>query len=183
MHVYNIKINGGLALKIIIFLLSLFMLIVFAFSVYRIFFTSGKFFVKDKVKAREVTEIDSDNYTNILQAVHENIDSYIGLKIKFTGYVYRIIDFDEDQFVLARDMVINDEGTQTVIVGFLCNYHKIKDIETGTWVEIVGTIEKGKYHNEEIPIIQVEELKETEEPEEPFVPIPDNSYIPTSGIL
>lgn len=37
MRVYNIKINGGLALKIIIFLLSLFMLIVFAFSVYRIF--------------------------------------------------------------------------------------------------------------------------------------------------
>ena len=74
-------------------------------------------------------------------------------------------------------------GTQTVIVGFLCNYSKIKEIETGTWVEIVGTIEKGKYHNEEIPIIQVEELKETEEPEEPFVPIPDNSYIPTSGIL
>ena len=183
MRVYNIKLNGGLVLKIIIFLLSLFMLIVFLFSVYRIFFSSGKFFVKDKITAEEVTEIEPENYTNILQAVHEDLDSYVGLKIKFTGYVYRIIDFDEDQFVLARDMVINDEGTQTVIVGFLCNYSGINQFQDGTWIEITGTIKKGKYHNEEIPIINVEKIKEAEEPEEPFVPIPDNTYIPTSGIL
>lgn len=183
MRIYNIKINGGLALKIIIFLLSLFMLIVFFLSIYRIFFTSGKFFVKDKITSNDITEIDPDNYTNILQAVHENIDSYIGLKIKFIGYVYRIIDFNENQFVLARDMVINDEGTQTVIVGFLCESSIIEKFEDGLWVEIVGTIKRGKYHNEEIPIIDVEKIKEAEEPEEPFVPIPSNSYIPTSGIL
>lgn len=183
MRIYNIKINGGLALKIIIFLLSLFMLIVFLLSIYRIFFTSGKFFVKDKVTPNDITEIDPDNYTNILQAVHENIDSYIGLKIKFTGYVYRIIDFNENQFVLARDMVINDEGTQTVIVGFLCDYSHIKNFETGKWIEVIGTIKRGKYHNEEIPIIDVEKIKEVNEPEEPFVPIPNNTYIPISGIL
>ena len=43
MRVYNIKLNGGLVLKIIIFLLSLFMLIVFLFSVYRIFFQVENF--------------------------------------------------------------------------------------------------------------------------------------------
>ena len=40
MHIYNIKINGGKALKIIIILLSLFMLMVFLFSIYKIFFSS-----------------------------------------------------------------------------------------------------------------------------------------------
>ena len=80
-------------------------------------------------------------------------------------------------------MVINDEGTQTVIVGFLCDYSHIKNFETGKWIEVIGTIKRGKYHNEEIPIIDVEKIKEAEEPEEPFVPIPDNTYIPTSGIL
>ena len=49
MHIYNIKINGGKALKIIIILLSLFMLMVFLFSIYKIFFSSGKFFVKDRI--------------------------------------------------------------------------------------------------------------------------------------
>ena len=80
-------------------------------------------------------------------------------------------------------MVINDEGTQSVIVGFLSNYSDINQFQDGTWIEITGTIKKGKYHNEEIPIIDVEKIKEAEEPEEPFVPIPSNSYIPTSGIL
>ena len=41
MHIYNIKINGGKALKIIIILLSLFMLMVFLFSIYNILHKFG----------------------------------------------------------------------------------------------------------------------------------------------
>lgn len=119
MHIYNIKINGGKALKIIIILLSLFMLMVFLFSIYKIFFSSGKFFVKDRIEQNEIKEINADEYTNILQAVHDDLDSYIGLKIKFSGYVYRILDFNEKQFVLGRDMLINTENNQSVVVVFL----------------------------------------------------------------
>ena len=119
MFVYNCKINGGKLLKIIIILLSIFMLVVFGISIYRIFFASGRFVVRDKVKSNEITEIEAENYTNILQAVHDNPDSYIGMKVKFTGYMYRLLDFNEKQFVLARDMFINNSKTQTVVVGFL----------------------------------------------------------------
>ena len=38
MLIYNLKVNGGAALKMIIAVLSLFMLIVFGISIYRIFF-------------------------------------------------------------------------------------------------------------------------------------------------
>ena len=54
------------------------MLFVFGISVNKIFFTSGKFSVDDKITANEITEIQPENYTNVLQAVHEDIDSYIG---------------------------------------------------------------------------------------------------------
>ena len=60
MFIYNFKIYGGLALKIIIVVLSLFMLGVFAISVYKIFFTSGKFLVKDKIEANEISEVNRD---------------------------------------------------------------------------------------------------------------------------
>ena len=172
MHIYNIKINGGKALKIIIILLSLFMLMVFLFSIYKIFFSSGKFFVKDRIEQNEIKEINADEYTNILQAVHDDLDSYIGLKIKFSGYVYRILDFNEKQFVLGRDMLINTENNQSVVVGFLCENK-----------EIVGEITKGKYHNSEIPIIKVTEIKKVDMPENIFVLPPNKTYIPTSGIL
>lgn len=183
MFIYNFKINGGRALKIIIVLLSLFMLGVFAISIYRIFFTEGKFLVKDKIQAKEVTEIETENYTNILQAVHDNPESYIGMKITFTGYIYRLIDFKEEQFVIARDMFINESKTQSVVVGFLCQYKNADNFGDGEWVNITGTIEKGKYHNEEIPIVKVTDVQKAIEPENSFVNPPSNTYIPTSGIF
>lgn len=183
MFIYNVKINGGIALKMIIVILSIFMLIVFGISIYRIFFTSGKFSVDDRIVAKEITEITPENYTNVLQAVHDDLKSYEGMKIKFTGYVYRLIDFKENQFVLARDMYINEEKTQSVVVGFLAKYKDAKDLNDGEWVELTGTIEKGKYHNEEIPIINVTDFKSVESPENPFVMPPSNTYIPTSGLL
>ena len=183
MFIYNFKINGGRALKLIIAILSLFMLVVFGISIYRIFFTSGKFVVNDKIKAKDVTEIAPDNYTNILQAVHEKPDSYIGMKIKFTGYIYRVLDFKEDQFVIARDMFINESKTQYVVVGFLCQYKDVNKFDDGTWVTLTGTIKMGKYHNEDIPIIEVTDLQETTEPDDAFVMPPNNTYIPTSGLL
>ena len=183
MFIYNFKINGGIVLKLIIVVLSIFMLIVFGISVYRIFFTSDKFQVNDTILAKEINEIRADNYTNILQAVHEDLDSYIGVKIKFSGYIYRLIDFKEDEFVLGRDMLINQEQTQSVVVGFLCQYKDIKNFEDGTWVDIIGVIEKGKYHNEEIPLINILEIEETNKPADAFVNPPSNAYVPTSGIL
>ena len=183
MFIYNLKINGGMALKIIIVILSLFMLIVFGISVYRIFFTSGKIEINDRFVQNELIDIHPKNYTNILQAVHENPDSYLGKEIKFTGHIYRLIDFQDNQFVLARDMLLNEERTQSVVVGFLSEYKNAKDFKDGDWVELTGIIEMGEYHNKEIPIIKVKEMQKTSEPENPFVFSPDDTYIPTNGIL
>lgn len=183
MFIYNVKINGGIALKAIIVILSIFMLFVFGISVYKIFFTSGKFEVNDRIQTKEIIQINSDNYANILQSVHDDLGSYVGMKIKITGYIYRVIDFEENQFVIARDMYINEEKLQSVIIGFLTQYKNAINFKNGEWVELIGVIEKGKYHNEEIPIIKVTELKQVELPKNPFVMPPSDSYIPTSGLL
>jgi len=183
MFIYNLKINGGMALKIIIVVLSIFMLIVFGISVYKIFFANGNFSVEDKIETNEITEIKPENYTNILQAVHDDLESFIGMKIRFTGYVYRLIDFEDEQFVLARNMFINKEETQSVVVGFLSQYKEAQNLKDEEWIEITGVIEKGKYHNKEIPIIKVKELKKVSEPENSFVTSPNDTYITTSGLL
>lgn len=183
MKVYNIKINGGKTLKLIIIVLSIIMLIFFVYSLDRIFINSGKFFINDKIENKDMVTLEKDSYTNILQAVHENLNEYVGIKIKFSGYVYRLIDFDENQFVLARDMIINEDGTQYVVVGFLCESKEIKDFKDGEWIEIIGEIEKGEYHKQEIPLIKVNEINKIDVPEDPFVLHPDKNYIPTNGVL
>lgn len=121
------------------------------------------------------------NYTNILKSVHDNPDEYIGQKIKFSGYVYRIIDFTEKDFVLARNMVVSSDF-QTVVVGFLCNYEKAKDFEDGAWIEITGTIKKGIYHGE-MPVIDIDNIQKIEKPSDEYVYPPDDHYIPTSSFM
>ena len=44
-------------------------------------------------KNTEIRQINTSNYTNVLKAVHDDIDSYVGLKIHFSGYVYRLFRF------------------------------------------------------------------------------------------
>ena len=54
-------------------------------------------------------------------------------------------------------------------------------INKNGWIR--GTIKKGKYHNSEIPIIKITEIKEVEQPDMPYVMPPSDTYIPTSGLL
>lgn len=181
MFIFNVKVNGKLCFKILMIIMGLVVLAIFALSIYKIFFAQNEVMItNDEINHSDVTEMTPNNYTNILKAVHENMDSYLGKEIKFSGYVYRVIDFSDNQFVLARDMVID---SQAYVVGFLSEYDKIRDFEDGTWVEIIGTITKGNYHKKDIPIIKVKELKIIEKPQDEFVSPPENTYIPTSAIL
>ena len=81
----------------------------------------------------------------------------VGKKINFTGYVYRVIDLEDNQFVLARNMYISDK-LEYVIVGFLCEYDDLKNFKDGTWVNVTGEIVKGDYHGD-MPIVKVFEIK------------------------
>lgn len=138
--------------------------------------------LKDTIKQENVYELTADNYTNVLQAVCQNIDSYIGTKVHFVGYVYRVLDFNDEQFVLARNMIIDKNTNQSLIVGFLCSSKDVKNFEDGTWVDVTGTIVKGDYYGD-IAMIRVDKIFETSEPEDLFVYPPDKNYIPTNGIL
>ncbi|MCL2355027.1 MAG: hypothetical protein FWC68_04040 [Oscillospiraceae bacterium] len=102
----------------------------------------------------------------------------MGILVSFSGYIYRLNDFADNQFVLARDMVMSEN--ETFIVGFLCEYPPSMNFPGGTWVEITGEITIGHYHGE-IPVIQVFEIAQIEAPtDDIYVYPPDDAYIPTS---
>ena len=180
MFVYNLKVNGNVIFRTIIISIILVSLIVFSVSVYN-FYNKSKFVINDSLPSNSIAEIEAHEYTNILKQVYDNVDTYIGQSINFTGYVYKLYDFNETEFVLARDMLINSDS-QSVVVGFLCSYDKAKDLKEGTWVNVTGEIIKGYYHNE-IPVIDINKIEEASKPEEEYVYPPDDTYIPTSVIL
>ena len=85
---------------------------------------------------------------------------------------------EKNQFVLARNMILN-QASQTVIVGFLCQYDNIQDFKELSWVHVTGTIEKG-YLDGEIPILKITNIEKANKPKDEFVYPPDDTYIPTS---
>ena len=182
MFIYNVKVNGSKTFKYFFIAITLLVTIIVGVVSLKIFHGSYNNSEKSSCLPQEkISKITANNYTNVLKAVHDNIDDYVGMQINFTGYVYRLIDFNENQFVLARDMVISSDR-QTVVVGFLCECDSIKGYEDNSWVEITGTITKGDYHGA-MPIIKITEIKKANRPNEEMVYPPDDSYIPTSGVI
>ena len=181
MFVYNFKINGSKVFKIFFICVVIIIVIIVGIVSYRIFNGAEQSKNSPCSPKNGVSVISAKNYTNILKAVHENIDSYVGLKIQFIGYVYRVADLKENQFILSRDMIISSDF-KYVIVGFLSEYDNAKDFENDTWVEVTGEIFKGTYHGD-MPILKVTEIKKVNTPSEEYVYPPDESYIPTDGIL
>ncbi len=180
MFILNFKVNGNKLGKIFLGILLVIILIITFIVCYRIL--GNQFFkTNDKLKQNDVQELTVTNYTNVLKTVHDDIDTYVGQKIKFSGYVFRMLDFNQNQFVLARDMIISSDF-QTVVVGFLSEYEEIKQYEDNTWIEIVGEITKGNYHGD-MPILKIEQIQKIEKPQDEFVYPPDDSFVTTSTVL
>ena len=180
MFILNFKVNGNKLGKIFLGILLVIILIVTFIVCYRIL--GNQFFkTNDNLKQNEVQELTVTNYAKVLKTVHDDINTYVGQKIKFSGYVFRMLDFNQNQFVLARDMIISSDF-QTVVVGFLSEYEEIKQYEDNTWIEIVGEITKGNYHGD-MPILKIEQIQKIEKPQDEFVYPPDDSFVTTSTVL
>lgn len=179
MFIYNIKLGGSKLFKFMFIFIFAFVVGLCAFIGYKIFTSSIN--VNDNIYQDEFNELTNKNYSTILKAIHDDVDSYIGTKIKFSGFVYRVYDLDTEQFVLGRNMIISSDF-QTVVIGFLCHYNNAINLKDNTWVEVEGTITKGEYHGD-MPILEVTSLKQIEKPNDEYVYPPDENYIPTSTIL
>lgn len=178
MFICNVKFDYKFLLKILFVIVTIVLFGMIGFRIYHMFHTNQN---STCLPTPNVANINSDNYTNILKSVHDNLDEYVGQKIHFTGYVYRVYDFSETQFVLARNMKVTSDN-QTLVVGFLCNYKEASKFSDNTWVEITGKITKGDYHGD-IPVIEIEEIQSCNKPQDDLVTPPDDLYIPTSALF
>lgn len=180
MFVCNVKVNGNKIFKIFFTIVTIILVFILIFVSYKVF-SGAKSSTSSCMPPNDVFTIYSNNYTNVLKTVHDDIDTYVGKKINFTGYVYRILDLKDNQFILARNMIISSDF-KYVVVGFLCEYEDIKNFEEETWVNVTGEITKGDYHGD-MPIIKVIDITPCDKPNEELVYPPDENYIPTSSIL
>ena len=180
MFIYNLKIDGNKLGKIFLGILLGIIIIITDMVAYRIL-VNNFFKTNDDTNSVKVQELTVSNYTNVLKTVHDNIDDYVGMRVSFSGYIHRMVDFKDNQFVLARDMVISSD-LQTVIVGFLCECDDIKQYADKTWIQIEGEIIKGDYHGD-MPILKITKIQKIDKPSDEYVYPPDAAFVPTSAIF
>lgn len=158
MFVFNLKLN----LKKILILVAVVIVMV------ALFFEISNL-LKDKSNNTFDYVLDTENFTEILKTVHDNIDENIGKTIKLSGFVFRLPDFRANYFVCGRNMLLDDEEK---VVGFLCTYAQDIELKDNEWIEITGTIVKG-YYMTDMPIIQITNIDKITAPANTFVKTPD----------
>ena len=178
MFIFNLKMNKKALCRAFIAISLLIIIIIILYIIFIMFFNKKSTCDSGK---NDLIELNEANYTNFLKAANEDVNSYIGSKVKIVGYVYRLIDFEKNQFVVARDMKVG-KTSQSLIVGFLCESNEASKYSDGTWIEIIGRIKKGRF-NDELAILDVISIRETNKPENIFVNPPDKTYIPTSSLF
>ena len=168
MFIHNFNLGKNKMSKVLIFIAVLLIILLLFFSIRSIYNSSkeeGK--IAEEQGNNEIIEITSNDYTNFLKDCHANIDSYVGIKVKICGYVYRMPDFNNTQFVLSRTMVLNSANSG-VVVGILTECKNAADFEDGEWVEVTGTISKGDYKGV-MPILNVIDINLSQIPEDEYV--------------
>ena len=184
MFVYNLKVSRTKMMKWLFIVIAIVLILFFSIATYRILKQSKAASLernKDEMQTTDVITITSSQYTNVLKEVHDQLPSYLGKKVSISGYVYRLADFEKNQFVIARDMVISSD-MRTLVVGFLCQWKDSMKLENNAWVELTGTITKGHYR-EDIPIIEVSDIKNIQKPKDAYVYPPDDAFVPTATIF
>ena len=159
MIICNFKLNKKAIFKTVLGIMTIICISIGIAGIYNVLNSmeqKDNNFVNDSIPSSEVATLTAENYTNILKEVHDDIDTYVGQKISFSGYVYR--------------------------VSFLCSSEKAKDYKTYSWVNITGEITKGSYNNSYIPILKITAIEETNKPENANVTLPDDEYVPTAVI-
>lgn len=119
MFIFNLKINKNSFFKIIIAICSIVCIGLMVVAIYKIYNISKISNQDECLPQKGIATISDKNYTNVLKMVNDDLNTYIGQEITFTGYVYRVSDIKENEFILARDMIVSTSPKQTVVVRFL----------------------------------------------------------------
>ena len=75
--------------------------------------------ISNNITNNKILEINSNNFTTFLKNCNENIDSYVGKTVHISGFVYRLSDFAQNQFVVARLMPIHYESASNKKSNFM----------------------------------------------------------------
>lgn len=129
MFVLNVKFNKKIFIKVFTIVVIILVTTLFIFTIKKVIIPVSKNkMLKTNVNADDISnnkinnkilEINSNNFTTFLKNCNENIESYVGKTVHISGFVYRLSDFAQNQFVVARLMPIHYESASNKKSNFM----------------------------------------------------------------
>ena len=115
-----------------------------------------------------VIQVNSKNFVFSLDEILGNPDKYEGEEIDITGFVYKVKDLKQNQFIIGRYMMICCVADMQ-IAGIRCNINNLGTYDNDTWVKVRGKIKKDVYEGQVDPFIEVEHIEIDLNPDTSYV--------------
>lgn len=109
-----------------------------------------------------------DNFSRWLTEIYTNMDKYKDKKIQLTGFVLKNDKFNKNEFVSAR-LMMSCCAADLQPVGFLCHYNMEDTLKKDSWITLKGTLDITTHDDEKMPLILVEDIKNTEKPKKEYI--------------
>lgn len=134
MFVLNIKFNKKIFIKVFTIVVIILVTTLFIFTIKKVIIPASKNKmlkmnvnanainkddISNNITNNKILEVNSNNFTTFLKNCNENIDSYVGKTVHISGFVYRLSDFAQNQFVVARLMPIHYESASNKKANFM----------------------------------------------------------------
>ncbi len=118
----------------------------------------------------DIIEIEDIDFGIWYVDMMDNLEDYVGKKVKFKGQVLKSRDLNAGFFVPGR-MAMTCCADDTQFIGYVCKNSNAKRLRMGSWVEVVATV-KQEYmdvYGDEGPVLYAETITPTEKPEQELV--------------
>ena len=107
--------------------------------------------------------LNDENFSKRLDDIFESPNEYVGIQIRYEGFVYMIDDIKEDIYVVGRKFELeHGDHVDETVIGFPMSYGGTWPA-LNTWVEVTGVIEMKSINGTMLPSVRVSKLKVMEE--------------------
>lgn len=112
--------------------------------------------------------VEDNNFVKWVQEIYNNPEKYNGKKITVTGFVFKDKQFNSNEFVPARLMMVCCAADMTP-VGLKANYNNASELQQDSWFKFSGVIVNSKYDGQQTPVINIESIEKTQKPKYEYV--------------
>ena len=112
--------------------------------------------------------INDDNFISVMNDMYENIDKYIGRKIKIQGQVFKSSDMTENEFAIGKYYMYCC-AVDMSLTGFMINKDDNFKLVENSWYDIEAVISSHKYEMSpgqiiDEPILKIINYKKIDKP-------------------